>query len=144
MALELPWLMPKLQSPIVVECSAGGTKWWSRLQHVYLPFKLSQGASSSGQVGVDHGAFVVDLSADGPPQPCLLAFQVLSVASLPLLFRLSGIPGHFLLQCSLTCPECLIIMEEIGRPSESAAHCMRNSDSFPPCPTPHTACSDWG
>ncbi|KAK9836800.1 hypothetical protein WJX74_008409 [Apatococcus lobatus] len=49
--------------------------WWTKLSHLYLPFKLSSGASSNGQVAVDHGAFIVDISQDGPSQPCLLAFQ---------------------------------------------------------------------
>ncbi|KAK9858450.1 hypothetical protein WJX84_012058 [Apatococcus fuscideae] len=52
-----------------------GPHWWTRLPHVYLPFRLSQGPVVKGQLGVDHGAFIVDISEDGPPQPCLLAFQ---------------------------------------------------------------------
>ncbi len=52
------------------------SSWWTQLPHVYLPFELSQGAQGNGQVGIEHGAFIVDVSEDGPPKPCLLAFQV--------------------------------------------------------------------
>jgi len=58
--------------------------WWTKLSHLYLPFKLSAGASSNGQVGVDHSAFIVDVSQDGPSEPCLLAFQVHSDTTTPL------------------------------------------------------------
>ena len=60
----------------VRSADAHGPMWWTKLPHVYLPFRLSQAASSNGQIGIDHGAFIVDISEDGPSQPCLLAFQV--------------------------------------------------------------------
>ena len=60
-----------------------GSNWWTQLPQVYLPLKLAAGAQDTQQVSIDHGAFVVDVADEGPAQPCLLAFQVLSCTAPP-------------------------------------------------------------